>query len=147
MTTHERGGESGRIGKSVESGENGEIETKILGVRLQKDRPVLRLAGVTDRTAADSLRDMEIYISEDQLDELPEGEHYVRNLIGARVHDIASNTDVGVLTDVVQNTAQSILEVETGEGKTVLIPAVDAFLRSINEEAGLIEVELIPGFI
>ena len=29
----------------------------------------------------------------------------------------------------------------------VLIPAVDAFLRKIDEEEGLIEVELIPGFL
>ena len=40
-----------------------------------------------------------------------------------------------------------MLEVETAEGRTVLIPAVDAFMRRIDEEAGLIEVELIPGFI
>jgi ribosomal 30S subunit maturation factor RimM len=51
------------------------------------------------------------------------------------------------LKDVIQNTAQSILDVETAEGKSVLIPAVDAFLRGIDEEAGIIEVELIPGFL
>ena len=54
--------------------------------------------------------------------------------------------ELGVLQDVLQNTAQSVLDVRTAEGRSVLIPAVDAFLRSIDEEAGLIEVELIPGF-
>jgi 16S rRNA processing protein RimM len=63
------------------------------------------------------------------------------------VRDIASGTDIGELTDVIQNTAQSVLEVKTAEGKEVLIPAVDAFMRNIDEEGRLIEVELIPGFL
>ena len=78
---------------------------------------------------------------------LPEGEHYVRNLIGCTVRDVASGDDIGVLTDVIQNTAQNVLEVETAEGRKVLIPAVDAFMRNIDEEGRLIEVELIPGFL
>ena len=117
-------------------------------LRFQKDRPVVKLEGVDDRNAAEEIRGMEVSIYASDLEELPEGEHYVRDLIGCRVVDIADNNrEVGVLKDVIQNTAQSILEVETAEGKSVLIPAVDAFLRGIDEEAGVIEVELIPGFL
>ncbi len=118
-------------------------------VRYQKDRPVVKLEGFDDRTAVEALRNMEVYIAADDLEELPEGEHYVRNIIGCKVVDIAGGVEkeIGVLKDVIQNTAQSVLDVETAEGKRVLIPAVDAFLRSIDEEAGRIEVELIPGFL
>ncbi len=118
-------------------------------VRYQKDKPVIKVAGIDDRNAAEELRGLEVAIEADDLDELPEGEHYVRDLIGCKVVDIAGggSAEIGVLKDVIQNTAQSVLEVETAEGRTVLIPAVDAFMRRIDEEAGLIEVELIPGFI
>ena len=117
-------------------------------LRFQKDRPVVKLEGVDDRNVAEEIRGMEVSIYASDLEELPEGEHYVRDLIGCRVVDIADNNrEVGVLKYVIQNTAQSILEVETAEGKSVLIPAVDAFLRGIDEEAGIIEVELIPGFL
>lgn len=116
-------------------------------VRYQKDKPVVKAKGIDDRNAAESIRGMEICIDADELDELPEGEHYVRNLIGCTVRDTASGDDIGVLSDVIQNTAQSVLDVKTTEGKSVLIPAVDAFLRSIDEEERLIEVELIPGFL
>ena len=126
---------------------SGEFEAVCKSVRYQKDKPVIKVEGVEDRNAAEALRGMEVYIDEAELDELPEGEHYVRNLIGCTVRDIASDADVGVLTDVIQNTAQSVLEVETAEGKSVLIPAVDAFMRNIDEEGRLIEVELIPGFL
>ena len=121
--------------------------TVIKRLRYQKDRPVVKLEGIDDRNAAEEIRGMEVSIYASDLDELPEGEHYVRDLIGCRVIDTAGGAEVGILKDVIQNTAQSIIEVERTDGRSVLIPAVDAFLRGIDEEAGVIEVELIPGFL
>ena len=128
------------------------VSAAIKRLRYQKDRPVVKLEGIDDRNAAEEIRNMEISIYASDLEELPEGEHYVRDLIGCKVVDVEgtvplSRREIGILKDVIQNTAQSILEVETAEGKTVLIPAVDAFLRGIDEKAGVIEVELIPGFL
>ena len=117
-------------------------------VRYQKDKPVVRLTGIEDRNAAEDIRGMDVSIYAKDMEELPEGEHYVRDLIGCKVVDLAQDgAEIGVLRDVIQNTAQSVLDVSTPDGKQVLIPAVDAFMRSIDEEAGVIEVELIPGFL
>ena len=117
-------------------------------VRYQKDKPVVRLKGIDDRNAAEDIRGMDVSIYAKDMEELPEGEHYVRDLIGCKVVDLAQDgAEIGVLRDVIQNTAQSVLDVSTPDGKQVLIPAVDAFMRSIDEEAGVIEVELIPGFL
>lgn len=125
-------------------------------VRYQNGRPVVKLEGIDDRNAAEEIRGLEVYIDAEALDPLPEGEHYVRNIIGCRVVDISEEgkqaggdegREIGVLRDVIQNTAQSVLEVETAGGETVLIPAVDAFMRGIDEEEGVIKVELIPGFM
>ena len=124
-----------------------ELELKCLGVRLQKDRPVIRLEGITDRNMADELRGMEVFIREDQLEELPEGQHYVRDIIGYKVIDLASGKEVGVLRDVIQNTAQNVLDIEGADGRQILVPAVDAFLKRFDDENGVIELELIPGFI
>ena len=132
---------------NAENKKAGVIRAAIKSVRFQKDKPLVKLEGFEDRTAVEALRGMEVSIEAEDLEPLPEGEHYVRNLIGCRVTDLARDgAEIGVLKDVIQNTAQSVLEVETAEGATVLIPAVDAVLRSIDEEAKLIEVELIPGF-
>ena len=123
------------------------IETVCENARYQSDKLVVKFEGIDDRTQAEFLKGMEIYLSEDQLDELPEGEHYVRDIVGYSVFDVASKSEVGKLTDVLQNTAQSLLEVKTADGKQVLIPAVDAFLKQIDDEKEIIEVELIPGFV
>lgn len=132
------------------------ISARAEHVRYQNGRPVVKLEGIDDRNAAEEIRGLEVYIDAEALDPLPEGEHYVRNIIGCRVVDISEagkqagggeGLEIGVLRDVIQNTAQSVLEVETAGGETVLIPAVDAFMRGIDEEEGVIKVELIPGFM
>ena len=123
------------------------LKTEISRLRYQKDRPVLKLEGLDDRNAAEEIRGMEVSIFASDLEELPEGEHYVRNLIGCKVVDTVDGREVGILNDVIQNTAQSILEIRTDDGRNVLIPAVEAFMRGIDEEAGIIKVELIPGFL
>ena len=124
------------------------VSGAIKKVRYQKDKPVVRLEGIEDRNAAEDIRGMDVSIYAKDMEELPEGEHYVRDLIGCKVVDLAQDgAEIGVLRDVIQNTAQSVLDVSTPDGKQVLIPAVDAFMRSIDEEAGVIEVELIPGFL
>ena len=133
-----------------------EFSAKCLGVRRQSSKgaaviPVIRLEGIADRDAAEALRGMEIYITADDLEKLPEGQHYVRDLIGYTVYDRSSGREIGKLNDVIQNTAQNVLDIEStmegDEGRQILVPAVDEFLKLIDDGRGVIELELIPGFI
>lgn len=119
----------------------------VLALRMQKGKPVVKLAGIESREAADGLRGLEVYISEDELAELPEGEYYFRELIGLCVYDRASGRNVGILNDIIEGAAQNTYEVKTEDGREVLIPAVDAFVKEIDTAAGIITVELIPGFL
>ena len=124
-----------------------EIEAKCAAARYQKHNAVIKLEGVTDRNAAEELVGYEVFLRAADLDELPPGQHYVRDIIGYAVYDRASNETIGTLRDVIQNTAQNVLDIETPDGRQIMIPAVDAFMRGIDDEKELIEVELIPGFI
>lgn len=108
---------------------------------------IAKLSGIDDRNTSDLMRGTEIMISEDELAELPEGEHYVRDLIGLEVYDRASGSVIGKVADVLDNSAQSIYSVVDESGREVLIPGVDAFIKKIDTEAGVIEVDLIPGFL
>ena len=71
----------------------------------------------------------------------------MRDIIGYKVIDLATGTEVGVLKDVIQNTAQNVLDIEGADGRQILVPAVDAFLKRFDDENGVIELELIPGFL
>lgn len=122
------------------------LEASIAALRFQNGKPIIRLEGIDDRTAAESLKAMEISIRETDLEDLPEGEHYVRDIVGYTIHDMAQNKNIGVLRDVLQNTAQNVLDIETADGGQILVPAVDAFMRGIDDENEIINVELIDGF-
>lgn len=120
--------------------------TVIENVRAQKNMVILKLEGADDRNAAEALRGRELYITEDDLPELPEGRYYVRDLIGMSVTEEDGNL-LGHVTDVLQNTAQDIFEVESENGKKLLIPKVDQFVLDIDAEKREITVRLIEGML
>ena len=120
--------------------------TVIENVRAQKNMVILKLEGADDRNAAEALRGKELYITEDDLPELPEGQYYVRDLIGLSVTEEDGNL-LGHVTDVLQNTAQDIFEVESENGKKLLIPKVDQFVLDIDAEKREITVRLIEGML
>ena len=126
----------------------------IEGVRYQKDMAILKLKGVNDRNAAEALKDCDVYITEADLRELPQDTFYIRDLIGCSVINESDKSgegstasDIGVITDVLQNSAQDIYQVKTKSGKEVLIPAVSEFVKEINIDEKIVRVSLIPGFI
>lgn len=118
----------------------------VRSVRTQKNMVILGLEGIDDRTAAEKARGREVFVTEDDLPELPEGQHYIRDLIGMEAVQ-EDGSHLGVVKDVIQNTAQDVFEVVTDEGKQVLIPSVPAFVLDINEEAGRITFRLIEGML
>ncbi len=123
------------------------IPLEIENVRMQKGRPIAKFAGVSDRNAAESLTGAAIFMEEDLLEELSEGEFYVKDLVGLAVFDRTSGKEIGKVAEIISNPAQSIYRIEAADGKEVLVPAVDEFIKNVDIDAGRVEVELIPGFM
>lgn len=124
----------------------GEKLYEVRSVRTQKNMVVLGLAGIDDRNAAEKLRGTELFVTEADLPELPEGQFYVRDLIGMEVIS-DEGEKIGLVTDVIQNTAQDIFEVEMESGKRVLIPKVDAYVKQIDGQERRITVHLQEGIL
>ena len=118
----------------------------IENVRLQKNMVILKLAGISDRDGAEAVRGKELFITESDLPELPEGQYYIRDLIGMTVKK-ENGEILGKVSDVLQNTAQDIFEVENADGRKILIPKVDQFVLEIDKAAGEIRVRLIEGML
>lgn len=119
---------------------------KIEKVRMQKNMVILKLEGIDDRDTAESMRGKSVYITEEDLPELPEGQFYVRDLIGMDVVE-EKGDPIGKVTDVIQNTAQDIFEVEMENKKKVLIPKVEQFVLNIDEKTRKITVRLMEGLL
>lgn len=119
---------------------------EVEGVRLQKNTVIVKFAGIDDRNASEAMKGKILYITEEDLPELPEGQFYVRELIGMTV--VKSGGEIlGKVTDVIQNTAQDIFEVEKKDGEKFLLPKVDEFVKNIDADKRMIEVSLIEGLM
>lgn len=137
-------------------------------LRMQKNMLVIRFGGIESREEAEKLRGCGVFMNAEDLPRLPEGEFYVRELIGMRVEDEDGRT-LGTVKNVIQNGPQDLLEVDrTGAGSEeaerdgaekkerdgaaagkkacpLLIPKVDAFVRKINGTERVIRVRLPEG--
>ena len=115
-------------------------------VRHHKGMILLKLDGVVTRDDAERLRGQNIYMTEEDLFELPEGEFYIRDLIGVDVFD-ETRGHIGVLKDVLTDRPQDLYVVKLDEGGECMIPAVSAFVNNIDMDARRIDVTLIEGMI
>ena len=123
-----------------------ENKIKIENVRYMKEMIILKLEGINDRNGAEALKGKDVYIGEDQLRALPEDTYYIRDLIGFEIKD-QDNQRIGVLKDVIQNSAQDLYEIELENKKITLLPAVEEFILDINVQEKFIKVKLIEGLL
>ena len=133
-----------RIYEETESLYVGDVLRRVRSLRRQKNMLVISFEGIDDRDAAERARGLEVFATDADLPPLEEGEFYVRDLIGMEVAEEDGN-HLGRVSDVIQNTAQDILEVREDSGRTFLIPKVDAFVLDIDGDERRITVRLQEG--
>jgi len=123
--------------------DDGGVRTfRIEAVRATGKGVVARLAGVRDRTAAEALKGVPLYVDRDRLPPPAEGEFYHADLIGMAAVDAEGRT-VGEVVGVHNHRAGDILVVRlTGSGKTELVAFTDAFVPEVDLAARRVVVRL-----
>lgn len=122
-------------------------EYPIEKVRYQQQTVILKLAGIDDRSAAEGMKNKDVFITEEDLLPLPENTYYIRDLIGLSVIDEQDGSCLGRIKDVLQPSSQDIYVVELQTGGEAMIPVVSQFVREVNPEEGYVKVRLIEGMI
>ncbi|MFN0159557.1 MAG: ribosome maturation factor RimM [Bacteroidota bacterium] len=101
---------------------------------------------IADRTAAEHLVGMLLFVDETQRVRLPRGTFFVHDVVGMEVVD-QKDHPVGVVKEVLKMPANDIYVVARTSGSEVMIPAVKQFIRSVDVKARIMRVELIEGMI
>ena len=116
-------------------------EYKIEKLREQKGIIIAKFEGIDDINQIESLKNEEVMITLEDRPELPEGKHYVGDLLGLEV--ITEDGQVlGTLDNIYNTGANDIYEV--GE---ILLPATDEVIKQIDMENKKIIVHLLKGLI
>jgi 16S rRNA processing protein RimM len=109
---------------------------EIASARATPKGVVARLKGVGDRTAAEALKGVELYVDRDRLPAAAEGEFYHADLVGLAAVD-PQGTQIGEIVAVQNYGAGDLLEIRlAGSGKTELVPFTEATVPEVDIAAG-----------
>lgn len=115
------------------------------GFHWHSGRLLLSFAGVHDRNAAESLRDVLLVVDVDA-QERPDDpdEYYDHQLVGLAAVT-GDGADLGVVTDVLHLPSQELLAVRTPDEREVLVPFVAEIVPEIDLAAGRVRLTPPPG--
>jgi 16S rRNA processing protein RimM len=124
------------VGATVRIGDQDEEIVRRAGT---DERPIVRLAGHDGRDAAVALRGRDLLVHRDAVPELGDDEWYAEDLEGLRVVD--DGLAVGRVRRLLALPSCEALEVER-EGGDLLVPLVSDAVRSVDVDAGVVDVDL-----
>lgn len=104
----------------------------IESTRLVSGRPVIKFENVNTPEEAARLTNREMAVPKEEIYRLPEGRFYIHDLIGCQVFDHESGGLIGEIVSVETYPANDVYGIKTTEGKDVLFPAVEEFVREID---------------
>ena len=111
----------------------------IEALRPAKNFLVARLAGVSDRSAAEALRNCKLYVARDQLPQPEADEFYHADLIGLAA--VATDgSALGTVLAIHNFGAGDLIEIKPERGATVLVPFTDAVVPTVDLAAGRLVV-------
>lgn len=123
-------------------------EVEIASVRPHKKFLLIRFEGVTDRTTAEQLRGLWLFVAEEDAAELEEGTYWIHDLIGLEVWE-ESGARLGELVDVLVTGANDVYVVhgEQGAAREILLPAIPEVVLNVDLAAGVMTVRLLEGLL
>jgi 16S rRNA processing protein RimM len=101
---------------------------------------IARIDGIGDRTAAEALRGLRLYVARAALPPPAADEYYRADLVGLRV-ELADGSAFGRITDVQNYGAGDVLEIKRAGGGTELLPFTARVVPLVDLAAGRIIVD------
>ena len=98
-----------------------------------KDEWLLTLDGVATREAAEALRGRQLAVARAAIP-VGDDELLVADLVGCTVVDVAGAT-LGEVTGSFHSGAHEVLELRAPDGRELMLPFVDAFVRAVDTAA------------
>ncbi|MBI4275223.1 MAG: ribosome maturation factor RimM [Rhizobiales bacterium] len=120
--------------------EDGARSFEIVNLRAAKDRFVVKLSGIDNRDAAETLRNVKLYVPRDRLPAIGDESFYHADLIGLAAVTTRGEA-LGELIAIQNYGAGDILEIRLRDGTTVMLPFTDTTAPNVDIDAGKIVVD------
>ncbi|MBF4691707.1 ribosome maturation factor RimM [Fusibacter ferrireducens] len=123
----------------------GEQKFEVASSRVHKNMVLLKFKAFNDINEIMRFKEKNVYIYREDADDDGDG-HYIVDLIGCSIVD-DNHENIGILEDVLQNTAQDVYVIKQSNGNIFYLPVVDEFVKQIDINKREIVVHLIEGLI
>ncbi|MBQ7659723.1 MAG: 16S rRNA processing protein RimM [Alphaproteobacteria bacterium] len=108
-------------------------------VGFSKDLLRVKIEGINDRNAAETLVGTELFVHRSALPELGQDTYYHSDLIGLKVVELSSGDEVGTVSGIYNFGAGDILEISFNDlSQTEMIPFTNAYVSKIDFDGGRI---------
>lgn len=111
-----------------------------------KGQLVARFKGINDRTAAENLKGVRLYVPKSVLPKPEDDEFYVSDLIGLRAED-TEGAYLGTIRAVENFGAGDVLELAGGDAGVVMVPFTEAAVPKIDIQEGLVLIDPPDGLL
>jgi 16S rRNA processing protein RimM len=118
-----------------------DIESKILSFRMHQDHALITCDAIPNRNEAEKFR----FVIIEQIVEVDPSRITLSDLEECQVYNF--NELIGVVSQALSYPASTVLRVKLNQGKEIMIPYVDQFIKDVDLEKKIIYCELIEGFI
>jgi 16S rRNA processing protein RimM len=119
-------------------------ELVVTGSRPHAGRLLLTVAAIGDRTAAEQLRQTDLWVEVDEHEPAEQDAYYDAQLVGLEVRD--DTGVIGTVRAVEHGPAQDLLVVHlAGPDRDVRVPFVSALVPRVDLVGGWLEVSMPPG--
>jgi len=113
---------------------------KIKSVRPFKKGVLVSFEGIEDLDSAERLRGAMLEVAEEDLHPLPDGNYYLRHLIGLQVKS-RKGEDLGTIEEILQGPANDVYVAKMPGGEEILIPALLKVIKEVDLEEGILTVD------
>ena len=122
----------------------GKEKIKVLSAKVHKNIVLMRLEGIDSIEKAELLRGKVLFMDRDDV-ELPEGEHFIQDILGLAVFDVDMNHCYGKVTDVLKTGANDVYQVTSDDGKDYLIPVIDEVICEVDVDNNFMKIRPLKG--
>ncbi len=93
---------------------------------------IASIEGITTKNDSDLLRNTDLYINKEELQNTVENSYYINNLIGLQVIDVNDEKNTGTVIDLQNYGAGYIIEIKWNNGKNENYPFSNDYVKEIK---------------
>ena len=107
---------------------------------------MVRLKGVNNRANAEALVGCTVLVPATDRPELADGEFHLLDLVGLEARLGGTDEPIGTVINLISG-GNDLLEIKLSNGKTVLVPFVEAIVPEVQLEEGWLLLTPPPGLL